>query len=54
MKTYSVFNGEYPFDIFLGVVSGDTPEAALEMAIRLSNDNYPHPVIEEATQFITH
>ena len=47
MQMYNVYNGEYPFDIYLGYVAADTPEEALQIAINQYGKEYPHPVIEE-------
>jgi hypothetical protein len=47
MKMYSVYSGEYPFDTYIGYVSGDTPEQALDSAVQQFGKEFPHPVIEE-------
>lgn len=42
---FNVFNGEYPFDVLLGVVEApeDKPEVALAQAISMFGG---HPVVE--------
>lgn len=46
MNTYAVYNGEYPFDMYLGTVSAADEEQALSLAIQQFGKEYPHPVIE--------
>ena len=46
MNTYSVYNGEYPFDMYLGTVSAIDEEQALSLAIQQFGKEYPHPIIE--------
>ena len=52
MKTYSVFNGEYPFDNLIGTVKAEDEVTALYQAIEIYGKEYPHPVIVEAP--VTH
>ena len=48
MKTYNVYNGEYPFDIFIAQLEGpEDAVEALQIAIDKFGEEYPHPVIEE-------
>lgn len=47
MKTYSVYSGEYPFDIFVGIILEETAEKALAQAIIDYGQEFPHPVVEE-------
>ena len=46
MNTYNVYNGEYPFDIYVGYVSAEDELTALNAAIAQYGKEYPHPVIE--------
>ena len=47
MNVYVVYNGEYPFDVFVGHVSAETAEDALNKAINQFGNEFPHPVVEE-------
>lgn len=47
---YLVIRGEYPFNEVVGMVRGETPEQALERAIKENKSNRDffmrHPVVE--------
>jgi hypothetical protein len=51
MKTYNVYTGEYPFTDWIGYVTADTPEEALDSAIKTLGGAFPHPVIGEEENF---
>jgi TctA family transporter len=50
MNSYAVIRGEYPFEEVLGVVVGESPEAALADATEQNKNSTDvfvrHPVVE--------
>ncbi len=42
---YNVYSGEYPFTDWLGIINADTPEEALDKALK-ELKQFPHCVVE--------
>lgn len=47
MKIYLVHNAEYPFDFVIGMTQAETPDAALQNAIKTYN---AHVVVSECDE----
>lgn len=47
--TFNVYNGEYPFDKFLGTVTADTAETALKIALKVYGNDYPHCIVSQGS-----
>jgi len=43
--TFNVYNGEYPFDKFLGTVTANDAETALKIALKVYGNDHPHCVV---------